>query len=321
MAALPEVQAVGAIDDLPLTSDRDSAGLSVEGRPPLEVSALPVVEQRSVTPDYFRAMRIPLLAGRVFSEADTVNSPPVVLINQAGARRIFPNQDPVGQRVTFGTPSAQSVWMTIAGVVGDVRDLTLDAQPEMEVYQPYQQSTIPYMTLVLRTKGHPAALAAAAWAEFHALDKDLPVYQARPMETVLAASIEQRRFDMLLLSLFAAVALALAGVGIYGVVSYSVAQRTSEIGLRMALGAARGHVLKLVIGRSLMLTACGVAAGLGASAILTGFLSTMLYGVRPMDPLTFAGVALVLAAVAALATCMPARRAMKVHPMTALRNE
>ena len=211
--------------------------------------------------------------------------------------------------------------MTIVGVTGDVRDLTLDARPGMELFQPYQQSVIPYMTLVMRTSGDPAALAAAARAEFHRLDKDLPVYQALPMEAVLAVSIEQRRFNMLLLSLFAAVALALAAVGIYGVVSYSVAQRTSEIGLRMALGAARGQVLRLVIGRSLALTAVGVAFGLAAAAGLTRFLSTMLYGVRATDPWTFAGVALVLAAVATFASYVPARRAMKVDPMTALRNE
>jgi len=321
MAALPGVQAVGAIDDLPLTSDRDASGLTVEGRQALSVSNLPVVELRSVTPDYFRTMGIPLLAGRAFSETDTASSPPVILLNQEAARRIFPNQNPLGQRVTFGVPTAQSVWMTIAGIVADVRDLTLDAQAGMEVYQPYQQSTLPYMNLVVRTASEPASLAATVRAEFHALNKDLPVFQARPMETVLAASIAQQRFDMLMLSLFAAVALALAGVGIYGVVSYSVAQRTSEIGLRMALGAAQSQVLKLVISRSLMLTAAGVAAGLVASTILTGFLSTMLYGVRPIDPLTFAGVALVLAAVAVLASYVPACRAMRVDPMTALRNE
>ncbi|HWC99223.1 MAG TPA: ABC transporter permease [Candidatus Sulfopaludibacter sp.] len=320
MAALPGVHSAGAIDDLPLTSDRDSSGLSVEGRPALTASALPVVEQRSVTPGYFQSMAIPLVAGRDLSDADTADSAPVVLLNQEAARRIFPNQNPLGQRVTFGVPSPQSTWMTVAGIVGDVRDLTLDARPGMEVYQPYQQYTLPYMTLVMRTAGDPDGMAAAARRELHELDRNLPLAQALSMETVLAVSIGQRRFNMLLLTLFAAMALVLAGVGIYGVVSYSVAQRTSEIGLRMALGAARADVLKLVVGRSLALTAGGLAAGLAAASLLTGFLSSMLYGVRPLDPVTFGGVALVLAAVAALASYIPARRAMKVDPMTALRD-
>lgn len=321
LGALPGVTAIGGIDDLPLTGDRDSGALSVEGRPLVTVDKLPSPQQRSVSPGYFRAMKIPLVAGRVFTETDTAQSPPVILINQHMGAQIFPGENPIGKRVTWGVPGPNSVWMTIVGIVGDVRDLTLDSKPVDETYQPYTQSTLPYMDVVIRTAGDPANLAGTLRDTFHAMNRSLPLNAPQPMEQVLAQSIAGRRFQMVLLSLFAAIALLLAAIGIYGVVSYSVAQRTSEIGLRMALGAGRGHVLKLVIGRSLLLTAGGVGAGLLTAIGLTEFLSSLLFEVRAFDPLTFGGVAGVLAAVAVLASYLPARRAMRVDPVVALRNE
>ncbi len=321
LSAQPGVQAIGAIDDLPLTNDRDSGGFGVEGRPALTVDQLPTAQQRSVSPGYFKAMGVPLIAGRAFTDADADDSLPVILINQTLARRVFPDENPVGKRVTWGLPGPKSAWMTIVGVVGDVHDLGLDAVAEMELYQPFTQSTLPYMNLVIRTAGDPATLIPAVRSAWHGLDKNLPLTPPKPMEQVLAESIAARRFHMLLLSGFAAIALLLAAAGIYGVVSYSVAQRTNEIGLRMALGAAQSQVLKLVIGRSLMLTSIGVGVGLLAALGLTEFLSSMLFGVRAMDPLTLAAVSLVLALVATAASYIPAYRAMKVDPVVALRNE
>ena len=319
-AALPGVEAAGAIDDLPLTPDSDTTVFAAQGRPPVTVDKLPSAQMRSVTPAYFRAMGVPLLRGRVFSEADTATAPPVLLINQTLACAVFAGEDPIGKRVAFGLPDAQSVWMTIVGLVGEVRDMALESEAGPELYQPYQQYTLPYMNVVVRTAGDPGRLVAAVTGEVHSLDRNLPL-RARPMNEVLATSIAKRRFNMFLLSLFAAAAVLLAGVGIYGVVSYSVSRRTGEIGLRIALGASRTDVLKLVIGQTLLLATAGVAAGLTAALGLTRLLSTMLYGVGSADPLTFAGVALVLTAVAALASYFPARRAMRVDPMSALRNE
>jgi predicted permease len=319
LRALPGVVGAGAIDDLPLTQDRDSSTIAVEGLPPSPPGQAPTVQVRSVTPDYFRAMGIPQLAGRAPSELDTSSAPPVVVVNQTLARRIFPKEDPIGRRLAFGV-AGQSPWMTIVGVVGDVHDTSLASQAEMEVYQPYQQSVAPYTNLVLRTPGDPAQLGPTVLRELHGIDKDLPL-QTQPMDAVTAASVAQRQFQMLLLSLFALLALVLAAVGIYGVVSYSVAQRINEIGVRMALGARRSDVLKLVVGHSLGRVATGAAFGLLASLILTKLLSAMLYGIGATDPLTLGAVVLLLAAVAALASYVPARRAMKVDPMTALRSE
>jgi predicted permease len=320
VASLPGVESVGAIDDLPLTNDQDTSAFSVEGRPPVTVDRLPTTNTRSVTPGYFRAMGVPLVQGRTFTDADSATAPAVLLINQALARSIFSQEDPIGKRVTFGLPTPQSIWMTVIGVVGDVRDAALESEPEPEVYQPYQQYTLPYMNVVLRTAVDPNQLIQSVSREIHALDQNLPL-EPQAMASVVATSVDKRRFSMLLLSLFAGIALLLATVGIYGVISYSVTRRTGEIGLRMALGARRADVLKLVLGHSLLLTAAGVAAGVSVALGLTKLLSTMLYGVRATDPITLAGVALVLTIAAALASYVPARRAMKVDPMSSLRNE
>jgi ABC-type antimicrobial peptide transport system permease subunit len=205
-------------------------------------------------------------------------------------------------------------------VVADVRDLGLEARPQPEIYLPYEQSPLSYINFVLRVAGDPGRLAGAVRAELRGLDKGLPLRDAQPMRSVIAASIAQRRFSMLLLGLFAAIALVLAAVGIYGVISYAVARRTHEIGIRMALGARRVDVLRMVIGRSLGLTACGVGLGLAGALLLTDLMTGLLYGVPPADLPTFAGVALLLAGVAALASYLPARRAMAVDPAVALRD-
>ncbi len=319
LAALPGVTAAAGIDDLPLTPDRDSSSFQVEGRPPLTPDRAPAAQIRTVTPGYFQALDIPLLRGRAASPTDTATAPPVLLINQALARRDFPGEDPVGKRIALDDPSPPR-WATIVGVVADVRDLGLEARPEPEIYLPYEQSPLSYINLTLRVEGDPGRLAAAARAELRGLDKGLPLPDPQPMGSVLAASIAQRRFSMLLLGLFALIALILAAVGIYGVISYAVARRTHEIGIRMALGARRADVLRLVLGRSLGLTACGVGVGLAGGLLLTELMAGLLYGVPPADLPTFAGVALLLASVAALASYLPARRAMGVDPAVALRD-
>ncbi|PYQ61117.1 MAG: hypothetical protein DMF53_15730 [Acidobacteria bacterium] len=207
------------------------------------------------------------------------------------------------------------------GVVADVRDLGLEAPPEPEIYLPFEQSPVSYINLVARVAGDPGRLAAPVRNTLRGLDKGLPLPDVAPMRSVLAASIAQRRFILLLLALFAAIALALAAVGVYGVISYAVSRRTHEIGIRMALGARRADVLRLVIGRSLGLTACGVGAGLASALLLSGLMASLLYGVPPTDLPTFAGVALLLSGVGALASYLPARRAMAVDPGVALRGE
>jgi putative ABC transport system permease protein len=326
--ALPGVKAAAAVNDVPLAGDSDRDGFSIEGHAASSKASFSgKAQDRLVTRDYFRVMGIPLIEGRAFAETDTRSAPPVLLISQSVERRFFPNWNPVGQRIKFGSPASARPWATIIGVVGDVRDLGLDRDPEMEIYAPYQQGTLPYnplpfMSLVLRTAGNPNSLAAAAVIRvLQETDKNLPLPEAESMEAVYSASISSRRFNMLLIGLLAWLALALAALGIYGVISYSVTRRTREIGVRVALGAQKSDVLRLVVGQGMMLTFIGVAIGIAGALGLTRFLSGLLYGVKPADPLTFVAVSLVLADVALLASYIPARRASKVDPIVALRYE
>ena len=321
VAALPGVKAVGAIDDLPLTPDHDADNFTIEGRGPVAVGELPVAQTRSITPNYFRAMNIPLIEGRDFAETDSSKATPVLIINQTVARRVFSSEDPVGRRVTFGVIRADSQWMTIVGVAGDVRDLALDTPTQPEVYQPYQQSTLSYMNLAIRSNGDPRSLAASVRNAVQSLDKNLPVSPAIPMENVVADSIATRRFNMILLGVFAGLALFLAAVGIYGVMAYVVTQRTLELGIRIALGAQGRDVLQLVVGQGIMLAVFGVGIGLAAALALTRLMTSLLYEVKATDPAIFIGVALLLVFVALLACLVPARRATKVDPLVSLRYE
>jgi putative ABC transport system permease protein len=324
VGTLPGVKAVGVINDLPLSSDSDSDSFNIEGRAPADGSRHTGSSQdRLASPGYFRAMGIPLIAGRTFTEADASAAPPVVVVSASFAHRFFPSANPLGQRLTFGETGP---WATIVGVVGDVRDLGLDADPDIDIYAPYQQSVLPYnplnyMTLVIRAEGDPRSLAAGVLNTLHGLDKDLPLPAPESMAAVYAGSLEERRFDLLLLGTSAAIGVILAAVGIYGVISYSTAQRTHEVGIRMALGATTQDVLLQVVGRGLLLTTMGVAMGLAGALALARVLRNMLFGVTASDPATFAGVSLLLIAIAALACYVPARRATKVDPMVALRYE
>jgi predicted permease len=327
--ALPGVTAAGATNDLPLTEGEDTDTFSIDKTTPINQNGnLPDAQDRLVTPDFFRVMGIPVVAGRTFTNADTSSSPLVALINQSLARRFFSNEDPIGKRIKFGPPaSSHHSWLTIVGVVGDVRNLGLDKEPKIEIYLPYQQqSALPYnplgyMQLVVRTKGDPSSLAAAVIREIHNLDKDIPLPSAVPMESVYAASMSARRFIMLLLGLFASVALMLTSVGIYGVISYSVARRTHEVGIRMALGAGRREILRLILQHGLSLILIGGVVGLGGALALMRLLTGMLYGVSTTDTVTFLEVAALLASVALFASYIPARRAMSVEPTVALRYE
>jgi len=270
---------------------------------------------RLVSPQYFRAMGIPLLKGRDFTNEDNEGGQPVVVISEETARQLWPGEEPLGKRLQWG---ASRQWYAVVGVAGDIRSAKLEAEPGLAIYLPSIQ---PQMYLVVRTATEPLSLVAAIRSQVQAEDKDQPIANLRTMEQIVSNSISQRRFSTLLLGLFAAVALLLASIGTYGVMSYSVTQRTREIGVRMALGAESRDVLKLVVGEGMKLALAGVALGLVASLALTRLMTSLLYGVSATDAPTFAAVALSLTVVALLACWIPARRATKVDPMIALRCE
>ncbi|MGB7923250.1 MAG: ABC transporter permease [Pyrinomonadaceae bacterium] len=317
--AQPGVASASATSTIPLGGGEVSRSFTVGGQPPPEPGKEPTAEYRAIGSHYFRTMGTPLLKGRDFTERDDAQSPAVVMINETMARRYWPNEDPVGRSLKLDGMEKEP--REIVGVVGDVRHFGLDARAEAEMYVPYLQRPMPGVTLMVRSASAPGDVAAAVRNAVREADRNLPVYNVKSMDEILADSVSSRRFNMLLLGIFAAVALVLAAVGIYGVMAYSVTQRTHEIGIRMALGAEARDILKLVVGQGMILTLIGLAVGLAASLALTRLLASLLYGVTATDPLTFAGVSLLLAVVALLACYIPARRAMKVDPMVALRYE
>jgi predicted permease len=279
---------------------------------------------RIVSPDYFRVMRIPLKAGRVFDVHDNDVSPEVVLVNEQAARRYWPGQDPIGQTIHLGVRLAsgtRSDNKTIVGVVGDVKYNGLDEDAPPEVYVPYAQQQVDTFTIAVRTTGDPMVFAPAARARVASLDAELPIAHVQPIETLIGSSVAERRFIMLLLACFAAVAILLASIGIYGVLAFIVSQRTQEIGVRLAIGAAPADVVRLIVREGAVVAgaglACGIVAALGASRAL----ATLLFGVTSTDPVTFAAVSAGLAGVALVASYLAARRAASVDPMIALRTD
>ncbi|MGH9431442.1 MAG: ABC transporter permease [Terriglobia bacterium] len=317
--ALPGVTSAAVASELPLQGGSNGV-VYIEGQPiPKDMWSSPLVEWCSVTPRYFLTLRIPVLKGRDFTLQDVEKSPKVAIINQTMARRFWPNQDAVGKRFSQGYEHPD--WITVVGVVGDVREFGLNHPPIPEAYYPEYQNGDSRMALVIRSATTPLSQISAVRGAIHGLDPQLPVYRPRTLDRIVSESSAQQRFVALLLGLFAGLALVLASVGIYGVIAYSVAQRTHEFGVRMALGAQGQDILRMVVAEGLRLALAGVAVGLVGAWALTRFLTSLLFGVKPTDPGTFAAVSLVLISVALFACYIPARRAMKVDPLIALRYE
>jgi putative ABC transport system permease protein len=306
---------------LPLADGFVNLGFSIEGVAPPPSSSPPTADYVAATPGYFGVMGIPLLKGRDFTDLDISSAPRVTIISEAMARQYFPNQDPIGKRITFGFPPNGEATREIVGVVGDVRDVALNQAPAAMMYVPFAQAPFWGVVVATRSKLSLAAFAEAIRRDASAIDKDLPVTDVAAMPDAVSVSMAQPRFQTLLLGLFGALALILAAVGIYGVISYSVIQRTHEIGIRMSLGAQPAQVLRLVMGQGVKLALTGILIGSAAALALTRLMRNLLYEVSPADPLTFACIAALLVGVALAACYIPARRAMRVDPMTALRYE
>jgi putative ABC transport system permease protein len=319
--AIPGVQSAGTNSGLPLTGNNWGRSLTVEERPVLSVGEAPTINHCVISPSYFSAMGTAILKGRDFDERDTREAPKVTIVDERLAREYWPDEDPIGKRIRFGPPEDNEPWHTIVGVVREVKHSRLDASGRESVYLPFAQMPIGGSGLAIRTSGRPENLIGAVRAQVRELDSDLPLIRVMPMTEVVARSVWQQRLYTALFGVFAAVALILATVGIYGVMSYAVTQRTREIGLRMALGAQRQDVLKLVVGHGILLATIGVGVGLAAALALTRLMSSLLFGVTATDPITFAAVSVLLAGVALGACFIPARRAAKVDPMVALRYE
>jgi len=321
IAALPGVQAAGFSTILPLAGTNSDSSFAIEGQPSNDRTPSPDEENRQVSPDYFRALEIPLIKGRFFTDADKTDAPPVIIVNQAFAKKFWPKQDAVGKRIVMGGMSEHPNWIRIVGVVGDVRHFGLDIDPKPEMYVPFAQD--PYFTTiyVVRSNQDPRSLLPAIRREIQAIDSAVPLANIRTFEDVIADSVAPRRLSVVLLGVFAGVAVLLASVGIYGVMSFLVVQRTQEIGVRMALGAQRSDVLKLILGRSLKLISAGAAIGLVVALMSTSMLQALLYNVSAFDTPTFVLVTILLAAVALAASYLPAMRATKADPMVALHAE
>jgi putative ABC transport system permease protein len=337
--ALPGVQSVGAASGLPLGNNGWQTSFIVDGRPAPPPGDTPLMEACTVTPDYFRAMNIPLLRGRYFTDHDDrsflngkdlsgmndgeriIAGTNVIIIDEEFASRYWPNEEAVGKRIRFGS-DAKAPSLEVVGVVGRVKMEGLDTDSKrVQGYFSYSQVPFWSMTLVIRGKGDPNLLIAAARNQVKAMDPDQPIYNIRTMDEIRGEAVAPQRLNLMLMTIFAGLAFVLAIVGIYGVMSYAVTQRTHEIGIRMAIGAQPRDVFRLILGQGMFLTALGMVAGLLGAFVLTRLMASMLFAVKPTDPVTFAGVALLLAAVALLACYIPGRRATKVDPVNSLRYE
>jgi len=316
--ALPEITSAGMTQSLPMRGDY-VLSFTIQGQPAPKPNEEPSANYRVVSPGYFETIGIPLLRGRTVTERDGEKAPKVAVVDQKFVDRYFPDRDPIGQGIDIG--NGTDGFFEIVGVVGGIRDDSLEANPAPTMYIPFAQNTFSGMWVVARTPGDPAALPAAVRQTIRSIDSTLPAFAMAPLTTVVSESVAQRRFSMLLLGVFAAIALFLAAVGLYGVVAYTVSQRTQEIGLRMAIGAQRNDVLRLVVGGGMKLALLGVVIGLVVALALGRLIATLLYEVTPFDPVSYSATIFVLLAVCALACYVPARRAMRVDPIVALRQD
>jgi putative ABC transport system permease protein len=317
--ALPGAQEAAVAVPLPLSDSYINLAFEIEGRPPHSKSDSPTADFVAISPNYFHVMQVPLLRGREFSDADSESGAKVCAISSNLAQQLFPNENALGQRILIGYPASSA--REIVGIVGDVKDSDLAARQSAQIYVPFVQNPFWAADIAVRSHGNPSALGGALRAQIREIDSALPVAEVRPMAEVIGRSVAQPRFRTALLSLFGAAALLLAAIGIYGVLAYTVAQQTREIGIRMALGANPASVMRLVLARGLRLAGAGTLIGVLAALVLTQLLNSLLFGVSATDPLTFAAVAGLLLGVALLACYVPARRAMRVDPMVALRYE
>jgi putative ABC transport system permease protein len=318
IGAIAGVVSVGAVGHLPFEGNA-TRGFQVEGRPPAEPGKMPGANYSVACPNYFRTMGIPILKGREFTKLDTLTSPGVIVVNQAMAHSLWPNEDPVGRAIRLG--GVDGPRLTVVGVAGDVHHQGLDAPVHSQFFRPYTQAGWPIMNIVVRTVNGTSRFITPIKKALADILPDRPVSGVETMEEIVHNSTGSRRFPMLLLSAFSVLALVLAAVGIVGVVGHSVTQRSQEIGIRMALGARTLDVLRLMVSSNMAWVLLGLASGIAGSAALTRLLTGQLYEVRPLDPAVLGGVSLVLAAVALLATYLPARRAAKIDPVEALRCE
>jgi putative ABC transport system permease protein len=321
--SLPGAEAA-MITDLPLAGNDVEHRVVIDGQPTPAAGAEPRVQTLSVMGDYFGVMQIPICAGRDFRATDREGQPRVVIVNEAFVRQLLPGQSPIGTRIDWTRPNEPHQWMTIIGIAGDVKHFGLNQPVDPAVYEPFSQNDEAWrrwMTLVIKSRAPVAGLVEAVKQQIWSLDSQIPVSDIQSMDDLLAVSVAQQRFNMLLLAIFAALAMALAGVGIYGMMSYRVNQRTHEIGIYIALGAQHRDVLRLVMKDGVKLALLGIVLGLAGAIALTRVMVSLLFEVKPTDPATLIGVALLLAAVALLACYIPARRALSIHPITALRCE
>ena len=315
---LPGVQAAGLTHSMPLVGDY-VLGFNIEGRPAMDPSDLPSLNYYSVTPDYFRAMGIRLVRGRVFTPQDDAKAPRVCIINETLARQFFPNEDPIGKRMNI--TNGPDTWREIVGIVGDIKQYGVDQVSTSQGYEPFAQVPFSSLNVVIRTKGSSAPLLGSLRPTVYAVDKDQPIGAIRPLEEIVADTISRQRFAMTLLTVFSAVALIIAAVGIYGVMAYNVVQRTGEFGIRMALGAQQRDVLRLVLTQGGKLIGLGLVVGLLATLAASRAMGSLLFNTSAYDPLTLATITIVLGAVALVACFFPANRATKVNPIEALRTE
>jgi putative ABC transport system permease protein len=321
--SLAGVRAAGVTSVIPFGGGWSTSSFNIENVvvPPGQNG--PWGDVRVVSPQFFNALRIPLKRGRLFNEQDIASSPPVTVIDEQFVKKYFANTDPIGKRITFGPRRGQtdSTWITIVGVVGHAAHEGLDAEPRLQYYFPASQTGLGGMTVAIRTNSNPLTLLPAAREAVHAIDRNLPLAAVNTMDKLVESSVGQRKLSMILLGVFSGIAMLLASIGIYGVMSYSVTQRSRELGIRMALGAARGRVLALVVTQGMALAGAGIAIGLAAAFGLTRLLTSQLFGVGATDPATFTLVSALLVAIALLATLLPAMRATRVDPVVALRDE